>query len=107
MGGLLKYVLTTSDAHKLTGAVAADVGGVQSGGGPLASLMGHVNIPLIEDLLAASVSGLYKYTPGYINNAYSGATNTNDLRQYGGRLAIFWQPAGNLTVKLNAMLQTT
>jgi iron complex outermembrane receptor protein len=107
MGGLLKYVLTTPDTHKLTGAVAGDVGAVQSGGEPQASLLGHVNIPLIEDILATSVSGFYKYTPGYINNAYSGATNTNDLRQYGGRVAIFWQPASNLTVKLNAMLQTT
>ena len=107
MGGLLKYVLSTPDTKKFSGDVAADIGVVESAGAPQASVMGHANIPLIEDTLAASLSGFYKYTPGYINNAYSGATNTNDLRQYGGRLALFWQPTGNLTVKLNAMLQTT
>jgi outer membrane receptor for ferrienterochelin and colicin len=107
MGGLLKYVLTTPDTKKFTGDVAADVGVVERASGPQSSLIGHANIPIIADTLATSVSGFYKYTPGYINNAYSGATNTNDLRQYGGRLALFWQPAGNLTVKLNAMLQTT
>jgi len=107
MGGLLKYVLTTPDTHKFSGDVAADIGAVQSAGEPQASLMGHVNIPLIEDTLAASASGFYKYTPGYINNAYSGATNTNDLKQYGGRLAMFWQPTSDLTVKLNVMAQTT
>ncbi len=107
MGGLLKYVLTTPDTQKFTGNVAADIGVVQSAGEPQASLMGHVNIPIIADTLATSLSGFYKYTPGYINNAYSGVTNTNDLRQYGGRLAVFWQPASNLSVKLNAMLQTT
>jgi iron complex outermembrane recepter protein len=107
MGGLLKYVLTTPDTQKFTGDIAADIGVVESAGGPQSSLMGHANIPIIADTLATSVSGFYNYTPGYINNAYSGATNTNDLRQYGGRLALFWQPASNLTVKLNAMLQTT
>jgi len=107
MGGLLKYVLTTPDTKQFAGEVATDVGGIQSGKGPQAALMAHVNIPLIDDTLGASVSGYYKYTPGYINNAYSGATNTNDLRQYGGRIAVFWQPASNLTVKINALTQTT
>jgi len=107
MGGLLKYVLTTPDTTKFSADLAADGSAIQNAGGPAATVMGHVNIPILTDTLATSLSGFYKYTPGYIDNAYSGARNTNDLRQYGGRAAVFWQPASNLTVKLNALWQTT
>jgi hypothetical protein len=30
-------------------------------------------------------------TPGYIDNAYTGAKDENDLGQRGGRLALLWQ----------------
>lgn len=107
MGGLLKYVLTTPDTTKFSADLAADGSAIQSANGPAATVMGHVNIPILTDTLATSLSGFYKYTPGYLDNAYSGARDTNDLRQYGGRVAAFWQPADNLTVKLNALSQTT
>jgi len=107
MGGLLKYVLTTPDTKHFSGEVAADAGGVQNGNKPQTALMAHANIPLIDGTLATSVSGYYKYTPGYIENAFDGEANTNALRQYGGRLALFWQPIDNFTLKINVVSQTT
>ena len=107
MGGLLKYVLTTPDTKQFAGEVAADLGGVAHGNKPQTALMGHVNIPLIDGTLATSVSGYYKYTPGYIDNAFNGEAHTNDLRQYGGRLALFWQPTDDFTLKINALSQTS
>jgi iron complex outermembrane receptor protein len=70
-------------------------------------MMAHVNLPVLEDTLATSLSGFYKYTPGFIDNAYTGSRDTNDLRQYGGRVGLFWKPINNLTVKLNGLWQTT
>jgi outer membrane receptor protein involved in Fe transport len=107
MGGLLKYVLTTPDTTHFTGELASDLGGVENGNKPQTALMGHVNVPLIDGTLAASVSGYYKYTPGYVRNAFSGEANTNALRQYGGRFALFWQPTDQFTLRINAISQTT
>jgi hypothetical protein len=58
-------------------------------------------------LLAASVSVFGTYTPGFIDNAGTGATDTNSDRQYGGRVALFWAPMDHLTVKLNSLWQST
>ncbi len=107
MGGLLKYVLTTPDTTTFSGAFAVDGSGVQGAHEPGESVMAHVNLPILQDILATSLSGFYKYTPGFIDNAYTGSRDTNDLRQYGGRVGLFWKPADNLTVKLNGLWQTT
>jgi iron complex outermembrane recepter protein len=107
MGGLLKYVLTTPDTTAFSGAFAVDGSGIQGAGKPGETVMAHVNLPVLQDTLATSLSGFYKYTPGFIDDAYTGARDTNDLRQYGGRVGLFWKPADNLTVKLNGLWQTT
>jgi iron complex outermembrane recepter protein len=107
MGGLLKYVLTTPDTKEFSAEFAADGASVASAHNAAATLEGHVNLPIVADVLGASASAFYKTTPGYIDNAYQGSHDTNDVKQYGGRVAAFWQPAANLTVKLNALWQTT
>lgn len=107
MGGLLKYVLTTPDTHRFTADVATDTSYVTGANDPGGTFQGRVNAPLVDGVLGLSASGFYKYTPGYIDNVYTGRDDTNPVKQYGGRVAAFWQAASNLTVKLNAMWQTT
>ena len=107
MGGLLKYVLTTPDTKEFSAEFAADGASVASAHNAAATVEGHVNLPIVADVLGASASAFYKTTPGYIDNAYLGSHDTNDVKQYGGRVAAFWQPAQNLTVKVNALWQTT
>ena len=107
MGGLLKYVLTTPDTKEFSAEFAADGASVDGAHNAAATLEGHVNLPIVADVLGASVSVFYKTTPGYIDNVYLGSHDTNEVKQYGGRVAAFWQPAENLTVKFNALWQTT
>lgn len=107
MGGLLKYVLTTPSTTKLAVDLAADTGIVKSANTAAGTFQGHVNVPVIADVLGISASAFYKYSPGYIDNAYTGEKNTNSAKQYGGRVAAFLRAAPNLTLKLNAMWQTT
>jgi outer membrane receptor protein involved in Fe transport len=107
MGGLLKYVLTTPNTKEFSAEFAADGASVASAHNPAATLEGHVNLPIVADVLGASASAFYRTTPGYIDNAYRSSRDTNEVKQYGGRVAAFWQPAANLTVKFNALWQTT
>ena len=107
MGGLFKYVLTTPNTHALSGEIGLDAAYVDNARTAENSLQAHINVPIKEDVLAMSASAYDTNTPGYIDDAYTGAKGTNKDHQYGGRLALFWAPANDLTVKLNALWQST
>jgi len=106
MGGVLKYVLTTPNTHAFSGAIAADAAYVDHAGSAEGTIDGMVNIPIKEDVLAISASGHLTDTPGYINDAYTGAKGTNSDQQYGGRVSLLWNATPNLTVKLNGLYQS-
>jgi len=106
MGGLLKYVLTTPNTHKLGLTVAADAASIAGAGSLGQTVQAHANIPVVADQLAISVSAFHKQTPGYIDNSYTKGDNTNGVKQAGGRLAVFWEPVQDVTVKLNALQQS-
>ena len=106
MGGLLKYVLTVPDTHKFGADVAADAATVDGGKGLGHTFQAHVNVPVLADQLAFSVSGFQKRTPGYVDNVYTKLNDTNGVDQSGGRLAVFWELSDDVTVKLNALQQT-
>ena len=107
MGGLFKYVLTTPNTHTLSGEIGVDTAYVDHATSAFDSVQAHVNVPLIADVLAMSASAYNTETPGYIKDAYTGDKDTNADHQHGGRLALFWAPMNDLTVKLNAMWQST
>jgi iron complex outermembrane receptor protein len=107
MGGVLKYV--TKDPS-LT-APEAQVGGetlVIKGGGSLgAGARGSWSAPLVAGTLAVRASLYDQETPGYIQNPLRGLNHENSLSQHGGRLALLWQPATYLTIKLQGIYQRT
>lgn len=105
MGGLIKYVLktpSTSDFEADVGGSLSTIAGASDAG---YSLRARVNTPVIPDVLGVSVSAFGQQTPGYMDNTFTGRTDTNEDRQYGGRLAVFWHPASNLSVKFTALTQ--
>ncbi len=102
-GGLIKYVTNAPDPTAYAGSV--EVGGVDlANGGSGGSARGMANIPLTDDL-AVRGSGFYVQSPGYIDNAFTGAQNTNDLRNEGGRVSLLYRPLDKLSVRLTAMAQ--
>jgi outer membrane receptor protein involved in Fe transport len=60
------------------------------------------NAPIVDDRLAVRVNAYESYTPGYIDNAYTGAQDVNDLRRNGGRVAALWRPSDSLSMKVTA-----
>jgi iron complex outermembrane recepter protein len=105
MGGLLKYVMRPPDLKNFEGHVGADLlhvdGGSSIGGGARASF----NLPVVEDAFAVRLSYFNHVTPGFIDDAATGARDQNANRQQGGRFSALWQINSNVSVKVSAMAQ--
>jgi iron complex outermembrane receptor protein len=100
--GSIKYVLKPPDTNGFEARVGADVSTIHGASAPGESVRAIVNSPLIDDILGVRVTAYDSYTPGYIDNAYSGATNINVLRQYGGRIATLWRPTESVSLSVTA-----
>jgi iron complex outermembrane recepter protein len=105
MGGLIKYVLKTPSTSDFDAEVGGSLSTIDGAANAGYSLRARVNTPIIPDVLGISLSAFGEQTPGYIDNTFTGQTNTNLDRQYGGRLAALWRPASNLSVKFTALAQ--
>jgi outer membrane receptor protein involved in Fe transport len=102
-GGLIKYVTNAPDTTAYAGSV--EVGGVDlQNGGSGGSARGMVNVPITDNLAVRGVL-FYAQTPGYIDNAFTGAQDTNHLLNEGGRVSLLYQPLDKLSVRLTAMAQ--
>ena len=105
MGGLIKYVLKPASTSQFE-AQAGEETDVIDGAGRLGySLQARINAPIIHNVLGVSASIFDKYTPGYVDNTETGAHDTNDAREYGGRLAARWTATERLSVKLTVLSQ--
>jgi iron complex outermembrane recepter protein len=105
MGGLIKYVLRDPSledfdvrlsAETSTIAHADDLGwGVRAG----------LNAPLSPGRLGLWMSYYNQDTPGYIDNAFTGAKDENGVKQNGGRAALRWQINNNASLQVAGMWQ--
>jgi iron complex outermembrane receptor protein len=102
--GVIKYVFkqpNVSDFEARVGIDGSTIHGASKMGG---SVQAMLNAPLAEGLLGVRVSAYDSYTPGYIENLYSGAKGINVLRQHGGRIAALWLPTESVSVTIKALL---
>jgi len=100
--GSIKYILNPPDASQFEARVGVDVSTIHGASEPGETVRALVNAPIIDGLLTVRATAYDSYTPGYIDNAYSGATGINVLRQYGGRIAMLWRPAESLSLTIMA-----
>jgi iron complex outermembrane recepter protein len=101
--GVIRYVLKTPNLAALEGRFGADLSTVYGASKPGESFRGMVNAPIVEDTFGVRVSGYETYTPGYIDNLYSGANDVNAIARYGGRIATLWRPTEAFSLKVNAI----
>lgn len=106
MGGLIKYVLQPPDPTKLNARAGVDLFDIDSSGTLGRAVRASANVPIVSDKLAIWASFFDRLTPGYIDNAATGAKNQNTDREQGGRLSALWQIASDLSLELTAMAQT-
>ena len=105
MGGLLKYALITPDTESFAVEGGLDMSSIAGAGNVGETVQARVNLPIKDDVLAASLSGFRDFTPGYIDNAYNDRSDVNSDTRYGGRVALVFIPIETLTIKLNALTQ--
>jgi outer membrane receptor protein involved in Fe transport len=102
--GVIRYVFKQPNVRDFEARVGVDgstIDGASKMGG---SAQAMLNAPLVEGLLGVRVSAYDSYTPGYIDNLYSGAKDINVMRVYGGRIAALWQPTESVSVTIKALL---
>ena len=95
--GAVRYILRKPQLTELSGSAQADVNSVDHGsmGG---SILAMVNVPIINDKLAARIVGYYVHTGGYVDNVRLGQKNVNSDDNRGIRGMLRWTPADWLTI---------
>jgi iron complex outermembrane receptor protein len=106
MGGTLRVILNKPNSSAYSGAVDVQ-GTAQKDGGQGYSVKGMVNVPLIEDKLAARLV-LYKAEQGgYIDDTLLHKKDINDTHASGGRLMLEFTPTDKLTLDASGLFQKT
>jgi outer membrane receptor protein involved in Fe transport len=107
MGGVLKYVTKDPNLTASEAQIGANFFDIRGGGSMGAGVRASWSAPLIDGALALRGSLYAEETPGYIKNPLRGLNHENSLSQYGGRLAMLWQPQSELQVRLQGIYQRT
>jgi len=105
MGGLLKYVLRRPRTSDFEGWAGAETFGISSAEELGWGVRAGANVPLVEDRVGVWASYFEQKTPGYIDNAFTGAQDENELGQRGGRLAMLWQIEDAVSLQLSGLWQ--
>ena len=105
MGGLLKYVLRRPSVSDFEAWAGAETFGISSAADFGWGVRAGANVPLIEDRVGIWGSYFEQQTPGYVDNAHTGARDENDVGQRGGRLALLWQISDALSLQLGGLWQ--
>ena len=108
LGGLIKYVTKAPDARSFFGRVEVDANHVADGAEGF-SARGSINVPIIADRVAMSVSGFYRVDAPYVDNIDRSSgirfRDTNKGKFWGGRAALQAEVTEAVTVNLSALKQ--
>lgn len=107
LGGLVRYVTKTPDLNGFTSMVGGGISTIAHGSDLGYNGRAAINVPLVDDVLAVSLSGGYAFTPGWIDNTGAGGKDFNHGHQKGARLAVYWAPTPDLTMKLSAIYNSS
>jgi outer membrane receptor protein involved in Fe transport len=105
MGGLLKYVLRRPSASEFEAWAGAETFGIASAADLGWGVRTGANVPLVAERLGLWASYFEQRTPGYVDNAQTGASDENDVTQRGGRLALLWQIDDGVSLQLSGLRQ--
>jgi outer membrane receptor protein involved in Fe transport len=108
LGGLIKYVTRRPDMNDFSGRIELGANTVKDGGEGY-SARGSINVPIVTDKVALSVSGFYREEAPFIDNIdpFTGV-RTNDIntsKYWGGRAALSLNPVEGVTIDLAAVKQ--
>ncbi|MDT9597374.1 TonB-dependent receptor [Sphingosinicella rhizophila] len=104
LGGLIRIVSKRPEPNDFSGNLRVEATTVSHGNEGFA-VRGSVNLPLVQDKLAARVTAYYRRLPGWADNVGTGTNDVNDGDSVGARLAFRWTPTENLAIDLIGIYQ--
>lgn len=99
LAGAVRYITNKPDAGGYDAAISVE-GGVSKNQSYRRRLNGMLNLPLVEDKLAARLAGYSRDDDGYVENVGTGQENSNTQEAWGFRGALLWRPTDNLSATL-------
>lgn len=100
LGGTIRIVTNQPELDRWGGDAELTVGTIDNGG---TDLMGNavLNIPIVRDVLAVRLVGIYRDEGGWIDNVAPGfeQEDTNEARTRGGRVSLLFTPTDRLTIR--------
>lgn len=106
LGGLLRYVTKRPQLNEFSGRFQVD-GSTVDGGENGYGVRGSANVPLVDDKLAATVSGFFRHDPGVVDNLGTGAADVDSADVWGVRASTLWQASDNVSLRVSATYQST
>ena len=98
VGGTVRYITNQPKLDVVEGTVEAGVN-VLKGGDIGWEAKGAVNVPIVDDKLAARVVGYYTHFGGFVDAVGPAAgKNVNDGERFGTRVSLLWQPIPEIKV---------
>lgn len=102
MAGNIRFISKKADSGAFNAFVSGDFSNTDEGGSNY-TVSGMLNVPIVEDVLAARLVGWYTDNEGWIDQPrletapeqYGGAKDINSERTEGFRLGIRWTPNDN------------
>jgi outer membrane receptor protein involved in Fe transport len=104
LGGLVRIITTRPDTSRFSGRLWGEATTID-GGDTGYALRASLNVPIVTDMLAVRVNGVYRNAPGWTDNVQLGTKNVNDSIIQGGRLAVRFTPTDRLTIDLGGIYQ--
>ena len=104
LGGLIRYVTAAPVTDEFSGRFSMEAMDVSSGATGYGARV-FMNIPMVEDSLAATVSAFYRRDAGVVDNTYRGINNVDQADTIGGRASILWHAAANTSLRVSALYQ--
>ncbi len=104
LAGAVRILTRDPDLDDFEAAALVDFG-TTDGGGLRQRYNAMVNMPLVEDKLALRLVGFYRDEEGWVDNIGTGVENANTNVNSGGRAILQFEPGGNTSVRLMALIE--
>lgn len=107
--GTIRIITNKPDTHDFSGYIAGELSATHKGGTNY-NVNGAVNLPIVEDKLAARVVGWYVDDSGFVDQTRIPAgllKNVNNDRTSGGRASLRFTPTEDFTLTASATIQKT
>lgn len=107
MSGTIRMITNKPDLTQTTGAVNGNMGYTAHANDPNYDYDAMLNVPLLEGKVGVRVVGYQSSLAGFVDDAMLGREGVNNQRVNGGRVALRWQIAEDLTLDAMWLNQDT